>query len=1020
MSKRFHLRGSGGTAAGSVGAVDAHEQLTATVYVQRDPQGNPAPAAHELGRLAPRARTYLRPEEAVAAFGAAPSDLQAVAAFAQAHKLEVVEESIAKRLVRVSGTAAQMNEAFGVQLGRYEHPRGGTYRSYEGEVQLPAKLAGVVEGVLGLDNRKMVRTRPHVSKRAAEAEAGSSEPPTNAYTPPMLAKLFDFPAGDGDGQCVAVLAFNGEGTKGGYEAGALESYFANTLKQATPKLTDVVVQGPGNDPGNGSEESDATGEVLLDLCTVGGVVPGADVAVYFTEFTEEGWVNAIKAAVADTTNKPKVISCSYGNPENEPKGAWTEQAIKLVNGAFEQAAAQGITICCASGDEGSADEPDTKIPHVDFPASSPWVLACGGIRVEADPAAGAISSEVVWNDLDKKEGATGGGVSVLFPVPEWQAAADVPPNAGSGKTGRGVPDVASLADPETPMWVLSPNGQLGGVGGTSASAPMWSALITLLNQLSGTPLGFCNPQLYAHLKDSLVDITEGNNGSYKAGPGWDACTGWGRPNGTLLLQALGVPAPIPAPAPTPTPIPASPAEAPASGSGTPAPPTEAPSSGPGAAPVSLPAPAAPKPAPSTTPPVPGLSSNLVGPEGQLFADPHPGGDESAFQVDNTSDAYYKSPYYKAHEEQLQSVPQPRVSPPHMQLAQVIGAGPLAPCVAAKRISFHAAGDTGPSEESHVKTVASVADAMTAELTASAAGEAPMFMFHLGDVVYSFGEHQYYYDQFYEPFRAYDAPIFAIPGNHDGFPSEESENTESLFAFLRNFCAAAPGPSPDSGGLVRSAMNQPGVYFTLDAPFVSIIGLYSNVLEGPGVISSEGGRYPTLDERQLEFLTAELTRLKPQREAGERAVILACHHPPLSVDEKHGGARGLAEDIDKAVAAAGLRPDVVLSGHAHLYQRYTRTVEGGEFPYIVAGSAGHNVTKPKPNASEKTLPEGYAVAVEPILEYGYLTLTVDMSGKSPTLTVQFKPTRGKSSKGDQSLEGDTVTVDLSTRKIVAGA
>ncbi len=626
MSKRFHLRGSSRTTTESVGAVAAHEQLTVTVYVQRDPQGTPAPAAHELGRLAPRARTYLRPEEAVAAFGAAQSDLEAVAAFAQAHKLEVVEESIAKRLVRVSGTAAQMNEAFGVKLGRYEHPRGGTYRSYEGEVQIPAELAGVVEGVLGLDNRKMVRTRPHVSKRAAEGGAGSSEPPANAYTPPMLAKLFDFPAGDGAGQCVAVLAFNGEGTKGGYEASALEGYFANTLKQVAPKLTDVVVQGPGNDPGNGSEESDATGEVLLDLCTVGGVVPGADVAVYFTEFTEEGWVNAIKAAVADTTNKPKVISCSYGNPENEPKGAWTEQAIKLVNGAFEQAAAQGITICCASGDEGSADEPGTSTPHVDFPASSPWVLACGGIRVEADPATGSISSEVVWNDLDKQEGATGGGVSVLFPVPEWQVAADVPPNAGSGKTGRGVPDVASLADPETPMWVLSPDGQPGGVGGTSASAPMWSALITLLNQLTGTPLGFCNPQLYAHLKDTFVDITGGDNGSYKAGPGWDACTGWGRPNGTLLLQALKVAAPA-AEAPTPTPTPA-----------------------------------APKPAPSTTPPVPGLSQNLVGPEGQLFADPHPGEDESAFQVDNTSDAYYKSPYYKAHEEQLQPVPQPRGEP----------------------------------------------------------------------------------------------------------------------------------------------------------------------------------------------------------------------------------------------------------------------------------------------------------------------------------------------------------------------
>jgi kumamolisin len=984
MSKRFQLSGSSRpTGKPAARAVKPGDRLTATVYVQRDPNAKPAPSAHAFGRLAPRARTYLRPEEAVAAFGAAQEDLDAVVAFAKQHKLKVVKQSSAMRLVRVNGTAKQMEEAFGVKLRHYEHPEGGIYRSYEGELQLPAELAGLVEGVLGLDNRKMVRTHPRLSTRAAEGEG--EQAPANAYTPPTLAKLFDFPAGNGAGQCVAVLAFNGEvmstgqSAKGGYEASALEGYFTNTLGQQAPAITDVVVQGPGNDPGNGSEESDASGEVLLDLCTVGGVLPGANVAVYFTEFTEEGWVNAIKAAVSDTTNKPKVISCSYGNPEDdETKGMWTEQAVKLVNGAFEQAAAQGITICCASGDEGSADEPGSGTPHVDFPASSPWVLGCGGIRLEAEPATGKISSEQVWNDLDKKEGATGGGVSRLFAVPEWQTAAGVPPNADNKSgPGRGVPDVASLADPETPMWVLMPNGQLGGIGGTSASAPLWSALITLLNGLTGTPLGFCNPQLYSHLKDSLVDIVKGDNGSYKAGKGWDACTGWGRPDGEKLLQALQAPAQV----------------------------TPAPAQGEGATP------APPKAPPSVTPPVPGLSQNLLGPEGQLFADPQPGEDESAFQVDNTSDGYYKSPYYEAHEEQLQPVPAPRESPPRMTLAQVVGDAPLAPYLQNKRIIFHAVGDTGPSESSHIKTVAGVADAMSAEVKGAKEGEGPAFLFHLGDVVYSFGEHQYYYDQFYEPFRGYDLPIFAIPGNHDGFPSEEPENEQTLFAFLRNFCAAKPGPSPDAGGLVRSAMNQPGVYFTLEAPFVSIIGLYSNVLEGPGVISSEGGRYPTLDDSQLAFLIAELERLKPGRQANEYAVILACHHPPLSADEKHGGARGLSEDIDKACEQAGLRPDAVLSGHAHLYQRYTRTVEGAEIPYIVAGSGGHNATKPKANAAEAKLPEGYELVGKPLVEYGYLTLTVDMTTNAPKLTIAFNPTSGKPPKGD------SVTIDLSKRKLV---
>ncbi len=991
VQKRFSLRGSGRPATTTAALAKRAEQprpnerLTVTVYVQRDPQGTSAPTAHELGRLAPHARSYLRPEQAVAAFGAAQADLDAVLAFAQGHKLKVVEQSIAKRLVRVSGTVKQMGEAFGVELRHYRHPdpEVGTYRSYEGQVQLPIELAGVVEGVLGLDNRRMVRTRPRKSARVAETAKAGAPPPADAYTPPMLAGLFDFPAADGDGQCVAVFAFNEQSSKGGYDASQLDGYFTGVLRQQAPKLTDVVVQGPGNRPGNGRERSDSTGEVLLDLCTVGGVVPGANVAVYFTEFTEEGWVNAIKAAVSDTTNKPQVISISYGNPEDdEAKGAWTGQAVELVNGAFEQAAAQGITICCASGDEGSADEPETTVAHVDFPASSPWVLGCGGIRLEASPATGEISSEAVWNDLAGGNGATGGGVSRLFALPDWQAAAGVPANAdGSGKTGRGVPDVASLADPETPMWVLTPSGKLGGVGGTSAAAPLWSALITRLNQLTGTPLGFCNPQLYAHAGAGFKDIVNGDNGSYRAGRGWDACTGWGRPDGAALLQLLKAPAPTPAPAPGPAPAP-------------------------------------PKPSPSLTPPVPGLSSNLIGAEGQLFADPSPAGeDETVFQVDNTSEQYYKSPYYESHEEQLQPVPAPRVSPPRMDLAKVLGEAPLAPYLAAKLITFHAAGDTGPSEPRHVKTAAGVADAMVedlkapAEATALAQAAVPAFFFHLGDVVYNFGEHQYYYDQFYEPFRAYDRPIFAIPGNHDGFPSEESENQQSLFAFLRNFCAAAPGPSPDSGGLVRSAMNQPGVYFTLDAPFVSIVGLYSNVLEGPGVISSEGGRYPTLDDQQLSFLIAELERLKPQREAGERAVLLACHHPPLSVDKNHGGARGLAEDIDRACETAKLWPDAVLSGHAHLYQRYTRKVQGAEIPYIVSGSGGHNATPPKPNAKEATPPAGYELSVAPIVEYGYLMLTVDMSGSAPMLTVAFKQTTGKAPKGDK------VTINLSTRRIV---
>jgi calcineurin-like phosphoesterase family protein len=256
------------------------------------------------------------------------------------------------------------------------------------------------------------------------------------------------------------------------------------------------------------------------------------------------------------------------------------------------------------------------------------------------------------------------------------------------------------------------------------------------------------------------------------------------------------------------------------------------------------------------------TQNLTGPGGRLFAEQKPGADEATFRVDNTSEAYYNSPYYLLHKNQVQPIPPPRKNAPlQLNLADFLGSELIAAIERAGQITFHAVGDTGAAKVNHQQTVqraieneASVADAMTAEISSSASNP-PAFFIHLGDVIYNFGEAQYYYDQFYEPFRGYDRPIFAIPGNHDGSvfgQGSTAPQVPTLDAFLTNFCASAPGPSPDAGGLVRSVMTQAGVYFTLDAPFVSIIGLYSNVLEGPGVISSQGGHFPITDD-QLAFL-----------------------------------------------------------------------------------------------------------------------------------------------------------------------
>jgi Calcineurin-like phosphoesterase len=390
---------------------------------------------------------------------------------------------------------------------------------------------------------------------------------------------------------------------------------------------------------------------------------------------------------------------------------------------------------------------------------------------------------------------------------------------------------------------------------------------------------------------------------------------------------------------------------------------------------------------------------LTGSGGRLFADPQPAPDEIAFEVDNTSAAYYESAYYKLHRRDLQPVPEPRTAQPRVDLADVLEPESLAAITAAERVSFHAVGDTGAAKVNSFQTArqaleneANVADAMARDVQEGGA-TGPAFFFHLGDVVYNFGEGQYYYDQFYEPFRAYDRPIFAIPGNHDGMvfgDQPDLPRVPTLTAFLRNFCADEPGSSPDAGTIVRSTMNQPGVYFTLDAPFVSIIGLYTNVLESPGVISSQNGHYPTLaGDEQLHFLRGELARLAPARKAGERAVLIACHHPPASVDSKHGGSKGLARDIDAASRAAGFWPDAVLSGHAHLYQRFTRRVDGREIPYVVAGSGGFAATRPVGELPQPPVTVGeYTLDKAPIVEFGYLTVTVDMTGRDHHLTIAF--------------------------------
>jgi len=445
-------------------------------------------------------------------FAADPAHFDALRKFAHDHGLSVDEasSSMPRRTMVMRGTAQALEQAFGVELHDYERD-GHKFHAFAGAISIPVEGADVVESVLGLDCRPIAK--PHL--RYHDKKKASS---STSYNPEQVAALYGFPKGvDGSGQTIGIIELGG-----GYNPSDIQTYFTG-LKITPPHVVSVSVDGAANAPTNANS---ADGEVALDIEVAGAVAPGANIAVYFTTNTAKGFLDAITTAVHDLGNAPSIISISWGGPES----GWTKSSMTSIDNACKSAAALGITITVASGDDGSSD--GAKGNNVDFPASSPHVLACGGTKLTSSGS--KITSEVAWND-GTSGGATGGGVSTYFSLPTWQKNAGVP--ARSGTTGgRGVPDVAGDASPTSGYNVLV-DGEKQVVGGTSAVAPLWAGLIALINQKTGRHAGLVNPTLYA-TPSAFHDITQGNNGAFSAGPGWDACTGLGSPIGTAVEQAI--------------------------------------------------------------------------------------------------------------------------------------------------------------------------------------------------------------------------------------------------------------------------------------------------------------------------------------------------------------------------------------------------------------------------------------------------------------------------------------------------
>jgi kumamolisin len=520
------------------GPVDPSELASLTVRVRST--GDPKALEKRVYEQAAKPlakREYLTHEQLAEQHGASKDDLDKIEAFAQQHDLFVVHRSAAARTIELKGKLADLRAAFHADVGMYHHSTG-TYRGRQGEITVPQELQPIITGVFGFDTRPKHRAtnpgRKSRPRRGQTSRAAAGPGGQNGVASTEFASRYNFPTRsngtklDGTGQTIAIIELGG-----GYRTSDLKVYF-HEIGVQTPTVTSISVDKAASNP---TTADSADGEVMLDIEVAGAVAPNAKYAVYFASNNgDQGFIDAISAAVHDTERKPSVISISWGGPED----LTDQQGIDAFHELFAAAGALGITVCIASGDHGTADLDaahwDQQI-HVDHPACDDLVLACGGTQIDN-------GSDVVWNDgtpLDQGGWATGGGISEAFAVPSYQTAANKINSIDNGKPGRGVPDIAMSAT----NYFTRVDRQEGPSGGTSAVAPLMAALVALLNQAKHKNVGFLNPFLYSSVAKGVVhDVTSGTNAitntvkGYNAGPGWDPCSGLGTPDGTAILNNL--------------------------------------------------------------------------------------------------------------------------------------------------------------------------------------------------------------------------------------------------------------------------------------------------------------------------------------------------------------------------------------------------------------------------------------------------------------------------------------------------